>query len=245
MSVQIGISTAPPGFYSISEPGRTLGFNVAPLAARWAETIPRLIRGELPMPVFGSAGASLSGGWSDVASQGLSVLGSWASAKAQRKALKQQTKLLRMLGGAQLTPPLSPVVNAANPFASVTPNIGSTASFAQSLNLPSTSVWDLPTLPQAAEGVFDTIGESAVSAWDTLFGGAQPVATTAVATRRASPPRIVGAIDNASGKSFFYRYVGAPILFRGDLQTLKTARKAVSKFGGVTRKGCGPFRRRR
>jgi hypothetical protein len=184
---------------------------------------------------------------------GLGVLNQWAASKAQQKAQKQQLKLLRQaarlqsagLGSAAMTlDPRLTYANASNPMASITPSLGSTASLAQSLGgltLPPI----VPTLPgwTPEEGTGD-LGR----AWDWLtdtLGGDAPVATTtAVTTRRASPPRIVGAIDNATGKSFFYRYVGAPILFRGDLTTLKTAKRAVSKFGGLVRTG-GTFRRKR
>jgi hypothetical protein len=233
-------------------------------AARRGPNLPpvafKILRKRSPnMATFGSAGASLSGGWGDVLNTGLSVLGQWAGAKAQRKAQKQQLKMMRQYaqltggGGIVATGMADPRIvygQAANPMASITPSLGSTFNFASLTgpSLPTTAsrgVWDLPSLPEVAEGVFDAIGEGAVSLGETIFGGGAPVATTtAVATRRASPPRIVGAIDNATGKSFFYRYVGAPILFRGDLTTLKTAKRAVSKFGGLVRTG-GTFRRRR
>jgi hypothetical protein len=209
------------------------------------------------MASFNTVGTSLTpassswagggGGWADVAQTGINVLGGWAQAKAQRKATKQQLKLMRAMGGPASVASYDPrlmTMQAGNPFMAVNPRLGSTMSLTGP-SLPSRGVWDFPPLPEIAEGVFDTIGEGAVSLGEAIFGGGAPVATTtAVATRRTSPPRIVGAIDNASGKSFFYRYVGAPILFRGDLTTLKTAKKAVSKFGGLVRTG-GTFRRKR
>jgi hypothetical protein len=93
-------------------------------------------------------------------------------------------------------------------------------------------------------GIFEQIARGALG-YEQGGNVATPVTTSAVACRRPGPPRLVGAVDNASGKAFFYRYVGAPILFRGDLATLKTVKKAVSRFGGLA--GCrgGRFRRRR
>ena len=105
----------------------------------------------------------------------------------------------------------------------------------------------IPGLDQGGS-IWDALGRVLAPAAGSLLAGDEtPVATgpaTACPTRKPGPPRLVGAVDNATGRSVFYRYVGRPILFAGDYTTLKTARKAVSRFGGAGVTG-RTFRRRR
>jgi hypothetical protein len=257
---------APVGVYAEEEliTGAAVpGFNIAPLIPRWNAAI---AAGRWPMPSFSPSGGltqlSQSGGWGDVFSAGLGALGQWQANKAVDKQQKRALKLMKLatqgqpnvygaLGGGYQA--------ASSPYMNINPNLGATSTFGLSLgeSLPVPTMpggFPLPT-PSQIPDTYDPstgrpyVGPSFWDIWNAISGGgggmANPVtAVGAGVARRTSPPRIVGAIDNTTGRSFFYRYVGAPILFRGDLTTLKTAKKAVSKFGGLARATSG-FRRRR
>jgi len=217
-----------------------------------------------PMPSFsfggglgGTNAALAGGGWTDTLNTGLGVLGVWAQNKAALKAAKQQTKQLRLLqrmqGGAMV--PQYPM--ASNPFQSITPGVGGQPSSTMFMARPAgSSPWGIiPTLPggyglpatdETPGWTLDRGTGDLGDAWDWITGGGGAMAEAVPTVRRTSPPRIVGSVNNSTGKSVFYRYVGAPILFRGDLTTLKTVKKAVSKFGGLARATSGfPHRRRR
>jgi hypothetical protein len=226
------------------------------------------LRGDL-MPSFsfggglgGTNAALAGGGWTDTLNTGLGVLGVWAQNKAALKAAKQQTKQLRLLqrmqGGAMV--PQYPM--ASNPFQSITPGVGGQPPTGMNdprtmfMARPGSSPWGIiPTLPggyglpaadETPGWTWDRGTGDLGDAWNWITGGGDAMAEAVPMVRRTSPPRIVGSINNSTGKSAFYRYVGAPILFRGDLTTLKTVKKAVSKFGGLARATSGfPHRRRR
>lgn len=187
----------------------------------------------------GSSWGGSGGGWQAIASQGLNLLGGWAM---NRAAVKAQNR-----ASAQMV----------NPYLNQNPNLGAAPSqpffSAPNPNLPTTQTpwgWPLNNPQPLMPG-----GRASDQGWDTGFGvlddwldettGNGPrggnVASPVVidqngmpcVVRKPPPPRLIGAVNNATGKSAFYRYVGAPILFRGDLATLKTVKKAVSRFGGL------------
>jgi len=197
------------------------------------------------------------GGWSDVFSQGLGVLTGWAQNRAQERAIRRQNR--RSMGGGG--PYLQPI---QNPYMNQNPNLGGAPAtpfgFAPNPNLPTTNVpfgWPMlnpqPRGPRSQEsydtgvGILDQILNGI-----TNSGPGDDVSTPVVidqngtpcVVRKPPPPRLIGSVNNTTGVAKFYRYVGAPILFRGDLQTLKTAKRAVSKFGGVAG-ARRPFRARR
>lgn len=212
-----------------------------------------------------------SGGTSfgDILSQGLQVLGQYEMSKQARKDARRAYLRAMNLAKLGIGPGvLNQAGVAGNPLLSQNPNLGgagqtSTGQFAQQNAVPQ---WyqqgflglnpaDSGTAAAAAgAGVGGTIGAEVGGPLGAVVGAAGGAAAGALGNMamnaltgapsggsRVRAPRIVGAIDNNTGRSYFYRYVGAPILFRGDLSTLKTVKKAVGKFGGLAR-STGHFR---
>lgn len=185
-------------------------------------------------PGWGNAATGIPGGWQGIASQGLNLLGGWAMNRAAVRAQNRAT---------------------ANPYLNQNPNLGAAPSSpfyltAGSPNLPTTRSpgigWpvagDLPPGPYSPP--YSGGGDSMLDEFMNWIAGGNQGGNVSAPTvidqngrpcvvRKPPPPRLIGAVNNATGKSAFYRYVGAPILFRGDLATLRTVKKAVSKFGGL------------
>lgn len=188
--------------------------------------------------VFGTQGQS--GGWGDVLNAGVNLLGGYLGGKLQLKAQKQQQRLLLRAYGAGGAGMVPTQLNM-NP-----------ATLAGGLNFGGGPIVSglLPDVAGTAGGAIggavtggEIAGPVGAAVGGVLGAGAGYLASSP--SSRARVPRLVGSVNNQTGRAVFYRYVGAPILFRGDLQTLKTVRKAVSKFGGVAGVRRSTFRRRR
>jgi hypothetical protein len=182
------------------------------------------------MGVLGTIGNTM-GGW-DSLLQGVSAgVMNIYNAKAQAKMLRQYNRMLMLRGqlGAATGNAPGGVIMGGVPAANPGLMFGGGGGGGWGLS-------EFPSLPDIAGGVFGGIGDAAVSLGERILAPSPAARTRA--------PRLVGSVNNATGKAVFYRYVGAPILFRGDLTTLKTVRKAVSKFGGLAG-ARRTFRRRR
>ena len=209
----------------------------------------------------GGWGSGGGGGWSDVFSQGLGVLSGWAMNRAQERAMRRENR--RSMRGGGFGGGQNPYMN---PYMNQNPNLGGapTSPFfaAPNPNMPTTRVPGVPNWwpmvnpqpgfsPAPADTGWGSLDDFINGTYNAITGGsdvASPVVPDAngnpCVVRRPPIPRLIGSVNNMTGVAKFYRYVGAPILFRGDLQTLKTAKRAVSKFGGVAGARC-PFRARR
>lgn len=57
-------------------------------------------------------------------------------------------------------------------------------------------------------------------------------------TGRVSPERLLSAVNPATGTRTYWRHVGQPVLFSGDLGHCRRIAKVVSKAGrGIARRG--------
>lgn len=188
----------------------------------------RTAKGEGMGLLFGGSGANLSGGtdWG-------SIIGGIGAAVTDIYRTKAQTKLLRSMSSGARRPmamPQYPGVPAAAPWPSLAPTTGGGP------------FQDVSWTDDVLSGGLPGIAEWAFGNMLAPGGGG-----SAVAARSGRPPALVGAWDQNTQRGAFYRYVGKPVLFSGDLTHLKRTRKVIRRFASPAglSAGRGSLRRRR
>lgn len=176
-------------------------------------------------PVFTNGG----GGWGGSSDWLGSLLGGVTSATFGYLQAKQQTKMLNALAKLRLnTPTFGTPLN--NPLAGIG-GLGAGLGSGLVGGLP----FDLGGLSTggagaAAGGVLGgeiggPIGAGIGGALGGLAGLALGGSGTATRT-----PHLVGAWNQQTQRGAFYRYVGRPVLFQGDITNLKRTRKVLRRF---------------
>lgn len=190
-------------------------------------------------------GGTMGGGgfdWGGFATQAANIIGGIYSTKAQTKLLRQMNRMgsRQFLAAATGRLPVGPL-NYAMPFSGVPAASGSAGGGQLGSVLATLGLGGL--LPSPG-GIADVLpgGLEEIGAGTGLFG--LDMFEPTKSGQRARP--LLMANNPSSGRVNFWRSVGAPMLFRGDLRVAKLVNKVAQRASrGRTRAGCFPRRKRR
>jgi len=184
-------------------------------------------------PIFSSGG----GGWSSGGGTDWgSLLGNVAQLGFGYAGAKQQAKALKRLAKLRLNVPTFGSPLATGFAGPMVPASGGGATFggpgALAIGGAGLALGNFGGLTDMLPGGLEEGG--------TGIFGPDLFAPTAASKRQ----RMISA-PNASGEMVYWRPVGKPVLFSGDLSLLKRTRKVLGKYGSFGRARCLPGRKRR